>query len=366
MQDRPVASPFPQSSPADAGFDPAALHAAVDYAMKYETPWPRDLRQHIGSGHFEPPPYNEPIGPIRERGGPAGVILRHGKEVAAWGDPERRDQTFSIAKSYLSTCVGLAWDRGMIPDLDAPVRDLVDDGGFEPPHNAKITWRMLLQQTSEWEGTLWDKPDWLDRNRDLSTEGADKFKKPPRTLEEPGTYWEYNDVRVNRLALAAMRVWRRPLPEVLDEYVMGPMGSSGTWEWRGYRNSTVEIDGRAMESVSGGSHWGGGMFIGSRDHALLGQLMLNRGQKNGQRLISEEWLEQAFAPCRLNPAYGFMWWLNTNQASYPSAPASSVFAMGAGSNVIWIDREHDLVAVVRWIEKPRIDGFVNAVLQAVR
>jgi CubicO group peptidase (beta-lactamase class C family) len=153
---------------------------------------------------------------------------------------------------------------------------------------------------------------------------------------------------------------------VLDEFVMSPMGSSGRWEWRGYRNSTVEIDGRAMESVSGGSHWGGGMFIGSRDHALLGLLMLNRGQWNGRRLLSEEWIRQAIAPCDLNPLYGFMWWLNTNQAAYPSAPATSIRAVGAGTNLIWIDPDHDLVAVVRWIDKEKVDGFFNAVLKALR
>jgi CubicO group peptidase (beta-lactamase class C family) len=113
----------------------------------------------------EPPPWNKIIGPVRDRGGPSGVILRGGRIVAEWGDIERADMTFSVTKSYVSTCVGLAHDAGLVKDLDAPVRDLVDDGGFDSAQNRSITWNHLLQQTSEWEGTLWGKPDLVDRNR---------------------------------------------------------------------------------------------------------------------------------------------------------------------------------------------------------
>src|SRR3712207_9230350 len=73
--------------------------------------------------------------------------------------------TFSVSKSYLATLAGLAVDRGLIRDLDDPVREYVDDGGFDGPHNSRITWRHLLQLTSEWQGTLWCKPDSVDHNR---------------------------------------------------------------------------------------------------------------------------------------------------------------------------------------------------------
>jgi hypothetical protein len=60
-----------------------------------------------------------------------------------------------------------------------------------------------------------------------------------------------------------------------------------------------------------------------------------------------------------------LWWLNRGAARYPSAPASSVFALGAGSNIIWIDPEHDLVTVLRWINKTAVDGFLGRLLAAV-
>ena len=252
------------------------LDDAIRYALAHETPWPRDLRAHLDAGFFEPPPHNEILGPIRSRGAPNGLILRGGSEVARWGDTRQVDFTFSVAKSYLSLLAGIAVADGLIADLDEPVGQTVDDGGFAGPHNGAITWRHLLQQTSEWEGTLFGKSDIIDRNRNLAVEGKGR-KGDARPLRPPGSFWEYNDVRVNRLALALLRRFRRPLPEVFAERIMQPIGASGDWSWHGYSTSMVEIDGRTIESVSGGSHWGGGVAIHAEDQARIGLLMLHRG-----------------------------------------------------------------------------------------
>ncbi len=254
-------------SPVEAGLDPAGVAAAMAHAAEHETPWKRDLSEMVLSDFSERPPWNETLGPVRPRGGPNGLLLRGGEIVAEWGDTTQVDMTFSVAKSYLSILAGLAWDRGLISDPHEPVRRTVDDGGFDPPHNDGISWHHLLQQTSEWEGTLWDKPDLIDRNRASAGRPSAAPKGTHRDLQMPGAYWEYNDVRVNRLALALLRLWRRPLPEVFGELVMEPIGASSDWEWHGYRNSWVEIDGRLVQSVSGGGHWGGGVFISARDQA---------------------------------------------------------------------------------------------------
>ena len=47
------------------------------------------------------------------------------------------------------------------------------------------------------------------------------------------------------LALAALQVLRRPLPEFLREEIMEPIGASSTWRWHGYENSWIDLDGRA-------------------------------------------------------------------------------------------------------------------------
>ena len=352
--------------PERAGMDADLLAEAADFATAHETSWPRELsaalKESLNAGEGE---YGTIIGPMQPRGGVNGVILRHGYIVHEWGDTARVDMTFSASKSYVATMAGLALDRGLIRDVDDLVCDYVDDGGFEGPHNSQITWRHLLQQTSEWEGTLFGKPDLVDRNRAVGRQAPAAAKGSHRDLRPPGTHWEYNDVRVNRASLAILRVLKRPLPELLKEAIMDPIGASDTWRWHGYENSWVEIDGRRMQSVSGGGHWGGGMFINSRDHARFGYLHLRRGRWRGRQLLSERWIDLATTPCDVNPSYGCMWWLNTDRARYPSAPASSFFALGARENVVWVDPEHDIVAVVRWIEPGATDGFIQRVLAAL-
>jgi CubicO group peptidase (beta-lactamase class C family) len=352
-------------APQEAGFHPERLKKAVDHALRHETSWPRDLPNSIHLNYTEPPEYGGIIGPAKERGGPNGLIVRGGRIVAEWGDTSRVDMTFSVSKSFLSACAGLAFDRGLIRDVHDPVRNYCPDGGFEPPHNHRITWQHLLQQTSEWEGILWGKPDLIDRNREVGTRADNSRKGTHRDLRPSGAFWEYNDVRVNRLSLSLLRVWRRPLPEVLKEFILDPIGASPTWEWHGYRNSYVDIDGRRIQSVSGGGHWGGGLFISSRDQARFGLLMSSRGRWGGEQILSERWIEGTLTPCDVNPGYGYLFWLNRAPKRYASAPESSFFALGAGHNVIWIDPDHDLVGVARWIAPEAIDGFLQGVLGAL-
>lgn len=339
--------------PAELGLDSAALAAARDFAQAGEIPWSMDMKTQLATNTAREP-YPEILGPYKDRGHQNGIILRRGYIVAEWGDTRRLDMTFSVAKSYLSTVAGLAFDRGLIQNLDEPVGRTVTDGGYQSAHNAPITWRMHLNQTSEWEGDLWGKPDRADRRN-----GYD------RTLGAPGTVWEYNDVRVNRLALSLLRIWNRPLPEVLKKEIMDPIGASSTWEWHGYRTSMTQQDGRRIESVSGGGHWGGGVWASTRDHARFGYLLLRRGNWKGKTLLSERWITLATTPTPLRPVYGFLWWLNTDRKQYAAATPRSFFALGAGGNVIWVEPEHDLVVVLRWTESGKVNEIIRRVLAAV-
>jgi CubicO group peptidase (beta-lactamase class C family) len=358
-------SPWQRATPATVGLDDTRLAEAVAFARAHETSWSRNLHKVITEGHFEEGPFAEIIGPTRPRGDPNGLVLRFGRIVAGWGDPRRVDMTFSVAKSYLSILAGLAADDGLVADLDEPVGRSVRDGGFEGAHNGAITWRHLLQQTSEWEGALWGKPDLVDRNRDLTLEGRGKAKGTHRDLSPPGTFWEYNDVRVNRLSLALLRRFGRALPAVFRARIMEPIGSSQSWEWHGYRNSSVEIAGAPVQSVSGGGHWGGGIFIHAEDQARIGLLMMRRGRWGDRRLLSEHWIDLATTPCPIKPDYGFLWWLNTDRASFPSASAESFFAIGAGGNLTWIDPANGFVAVMRWIDRASVDGFIARMMAAI-
>jgi len=360
-------------APAEAGFDAAKLADAVAFAEANETKWLRDVRSQLETGTFEPPPDNFLFGPVANRSGPNGLILRGGKIVASWGNTRAVDMTFSVAKSYLSILAGIAVADGLIRDLDERVGRTVDDGGFEGPHNGAITWRHMLHQTSEWEGTLFGKADQIDRNRTLATEFAGQpnmQKGDARPLRDPGSFWEYNDVRVNRLSLALLRRFGRALPEVFAERVMGPIGASGEWRWTGYSNSFVLAGGRNVRSVSGGGHWGGGVFIHAEDQARVGLMMARRGAWGGQQVVAQEWVAQSLVPCAIKPDYGFLWWLNTplktGRGPKPSAPADSYWATGAGGNFTWVDPTNDIVAVLRWHDPAQLDGWIARVLGALR
>lgn len=370
---RPPAFPppgrWPVADPAEAGLDPAALAEAVAFAQAHEsTRWPRQVvdeqGRYFSSGFTDKPEWDALLGPVRPHEGPHGVIVRRGKLVARWGPAERADMTFSISKSYLALIALLAVQDGLIRDLRDPVRSYGLDDGFEAPQNQAVTWEHLLLQTSEWEGTLFDKPDLVDRNRDVGTE--DGRKGSHRDLQPPGTHWEYNDVRVNRLALSLLRLFRRPLTDVLRERIMAPIGCSDTWEWPHYRNAVVDVDGTPMPSIPGGGHWGGGLWVGSLDHARVAWLVLNGGEWDGRALIRRDLVQRLHTPAPGNPQYGYLWWLNPGRSMLPAAPEGGLFARGAGTHLIWLDASLELVLVSRWVDSAHWNPLVERVMAALR
>ena len=315
--------PWETTDAAKAGFDRGKLAAAIAYAQTHETSWPYDLEDAgnvPGLSQFEKPPWNQALGIFKPRGGPNGLLLRGGRIVAHWGDPARVDMTFSIAKSYLACLTGIAVGDGLIDRIDDPVARSVTAPEFASPRNVKVTWRHLLTQTSEWEGSLFDKPDLVDRNRQVGPGTDNSRKGEHRDLREPGTYWEYND---------------------------------------------VQIDGQRLQSVPGGTHWGGGIHISSFDHARFALMIHNGGTWGQHRILPEGWADALRAPSSVNDGYGFLWWLNTGHREWPAASESAYAAVGAGSNIILIDPQHDLILVARWIDQEAVNGLVAHVIDAL-
>ena len=351
-----------EKNPSDYKIDASKLTEAVAFAEANEYSGSKDLRIAIVNG-FRREPFHQILGPTKKRGGPAGMILKNGYIVAKWGDVKRVDMTFSVTKSFLSTVAGLAYDSKLITSVNDKVEQYVWDGTFGGAHNSKITWEHLLQQNSDWSGELWGGKDWADRPP--RNGGLDDWKY--RELREPGTFMEYNDVRVNVLAYSLLQVWRKPLPQVLKENLMDKIGASTTWRWHGYKDACTEIDGINMKSVTGGGHSGAGLFISAEDMARFGMLFLNDGEWNNERILSSEWIKKAIVPSKPNVNYGYMWWLNQKGARHwQNVDEDIYYAAGFGGNFIVIDKKNDVVVVTRWLEPNKIGEFMKKVSEEVK
>ncbi|MEY2622726.1 MAG: hypothetical protein RIT26_2546 [Pseudomonadota bacterium] len=366
----------PLSSP-----DPKAPFAeAIQYALTHEVDWTRDPHaepDRWGVHREDPPPYNRLFGPVHARGGVSGLVLQQGREVCRWGTPERADLTFSVAKTYLALLAGVACRDGLLPDPDRPVVTQLPGIGFDDPHNRTITWRHLLTQVSEWEGECLGLPDTVDRYRHVAHDPkkVDGVKGSARPLQAPGSYWEYNDVRINQLSLALLHLFQEALPRVFEREILQPLGAGEGFAWRGYDQAWVEWpaqNGRPaqrVQSVPGGTHWGAGVSISTIDQARVGQLLLQGGRWDAagqtRQILPADWVRDMTRPCPLAPFYGMLTWLNPQGSNFPGTSEQALFMVGAGGNYVWIEPALDAVVVVRWLDSAHFAGFCERMTQAL-
>ena len=319
--------------------DPAKLAEAVAWAQTRESNREMDFSD-------QEKIFGSLLGSVpTKRAKTNGLVIYKGYVVAEFGDTTWADPTYSVAKSMMATVAGIAMRDGKITNLDAPVGAAVKDGGYDSPRNAQVSWKMHLQQETEWEGNMFGKKD--------DFVGAEAFgdgERKPRELKRPGTFYEYNDVRINRLGMSLLQTFRKPVPEVFRDEVMDVIGASNSWKWVPYHNSYVTIDGKKMPSVSGGTRWGGGVWINSWDMARFGYLWLRGGRWGDKQILPPAYVKEAVTASKVanSPDYGYLWWLNTQGKNYPGLPTNVYGARGAGSNTILISPDHDLVVVWRW------------------
>ncbi|MFD6795963.1 MULTISPECIES: serine hydrolase domain-containing protein [Prauserella salsuginis group] len=327
----------PSRASVNFAFTLPAIHDAVERAERRATPGIEDIAR-FHAAQVTDRAHREVVGPLLPGGGPSGLVSFRGAVIAEWGDVDRPEMCFSVTKTVLSAVAGAASDRGLLPDVHAPVEDTVD---LPVRLGPDLTWRHLLQQTSGWAGELWGKPAHVDA-QSLRDGGSAAYA-------EPGAAWAYNDVRVNLLALALTALWRRPLAEVARTELFDPIGASPTWSWHGYREATIAVDGTELSVVSGGAHWGGGLWMSTADLLLLGELFLERGSWHGKQVLSTEWIDASWRPCSVNPDYGYLWWLNDRLHVFADAPATGRCARGCGDrHLLWVDPARELVIVSRW------------------
>lgn len=347
-----------QREPESLGFSNEKIKKAIQFAVENENSVNRNLKDAIISSFGYEPGF-EIKGPTKPRKGPNGLIIKDGYIIGKWGDVSRVDMTFSVTKSYLSTVAGLAYQKGLF-DLDEKLKDYIKDGKFSSDHNKEITWHHLLNQSSQWKGNLFGTFDWADRPPRNLTVGELKVQEIPK----PGEAYEYNDVRVNLLSFSLLNVLREPLPHILKKELMDPIGASSSWGWYGYEKSKILLNGEMVSSVSGGGHFGGGLFINSLDHARFGLLFLRNGKWKDKLLLSPEWIKLVQQPSENNESYGYMWWLNKGDRKWEGLSENIYYGAGFGGNFIVIIPDHNLVVVARWIDSLKIDHFIRKVVNA--
>lgn len=263
-------------------------------------------------------------------------------------DMTTRTRTWSTAKSIASTLIGMLVDDGRL-QLDDPL-------GFDwlpasrspetDPRN-EITLRNVLQMSSGLE-TIDNRgleyaigsgmSYWAGAS---SVEGA----RSRGLIREPGTYWDYENydtllgVYAMKLALGGEREYAEfPRKALLDKL--------------GMRNTLVSTD-RFGDFVLSSQ-----VYTNARDLARFGMLYLQNGVWNGERIISEDWINfvrtPAPATAEIGNMYGGQWWLVPDNRD--DVPANAYSTSGNRGQFTIVVPTHDLVIVRRGLDYGR-QGF---------
>jgi hypothetical protein len=147
--------------------------------------------------------------------------------------------------------------------------------------------------------------------------------------------------------------------------VLAPLGGGRDFRWEGYDDAWVDIGGRRMPSVPGGTHWGAGVSISARDQGAHRPAAARRRRARGTPAHSARVGRSHVATLRDRPFYGR---LTVAQPGRP--PLRRRFALehvhdGRGGNTGVVDPEHDAVIVSRWLDGSHATGFVRLVAEAL-
>jgi CubicO group peptidase (beta-lactamase class C family) len=239
--------------------------------------------------------------------------------------------TYSAAKSITAILTGIAIDKGFIDNVNARIMDLLPEyKNLENPDPRKkeITIEHLLNMSSgldceDWyqhtEGQMQASQDWVKFTLDLPM------------IHDPGSYGSYCTGGAVTLGRIIENESGLSLEEFANQYLFKPLGIAH-YQWH------LMPDGRPS---------GGGLFfLRPRDMAKIGQLMLNDGAWNGQRILSEEWVAQ----CSRNQiklegtfdGYGYLWW----KQAFQNNTIETYFADGNGGQNIMVVPSQNMVLVL--------------------
>jgi CubicO group peptidase (beta-lactamase class C family) len=305
--------------------------------------------------------FSEPEGRERKRTR-AVVVLHQGETVAERYAPglgaETRLAGWSMTKSVLNALIGIAVRDGDLT-LDGPTN--LEAWSTPGDSRARITVSDLLRMSSGLEfdenqasassdilRMLYEVPDMAG------------FAASKRLSAAPGAVWNYSS--------GTSLILSRVLRERLGEEAYRSFPQKALFEPLGLTRAILEVDGAGTFVAS--SY----MYATAREWARFGQLYLQDGVWQGQRLLPEGWVAytRTPAPAGSQPTHGAHFWLSTPVEYRGPAmplPADVFHAAGHEAQFVTIVPSHDAVIVrlgkTRYPSAWEHDRFVAAVLAAL-
>jgi CubicO group peptidase (beta-lactamase class C family) len=185
--------------------------------------------------------------------------------------------SFSVAKSFVGTLVGIASDEGKI-SVNASITDYIPELKKNDARFEKITIRNLLDMRSGIlfrEGTYNLKDDAIKmafRPNTIKQLRRLKIEKPS------GGEFNYQSINTYLLAIALQRVTGKKLSAYLSEKIWKPAGMEYDATW------TVDSKAHQQEIAYAGVN------ATARDFARLGKIYLQNGNVNDHRILSQQWI----------------------------------------------------------------------------
>jgi CubicO group peptidase (beta-lactamase class C family) len=244
------------------------------------------------------------------------------------GSRESLHTSFSVAKSVLSTLVGIAIARGEIGSLDDPVTDYVPELLDRDPDTARITLRHLVTMSS---GLAYEEQGlpWSDDARTYYDPDLRALALTVEVVEPPGHTWLYNNFNPLLVGLALERAVGRPVEEYAAEVLWGPMGAEADASWSADSEATRFPK---MES---------GVNARAVDFARFGLLFAREGRAGDRQVVPASWVAEATArDTTTDPAehYQYWWWVDPEREGRFSA-------RGNKGQFVYVDPVTDVVVV---------------------
>ncbi len=236
---------------------------------------------------------------------------------------DQRHIQYSVTKSFVSTLIGIALDRGRIDRIDRRVLDYFPGITVTDPDPRRegMTLEDLLTMRS---GLQWSDTDQDFNDLFRSTDWVQHMLNLPM-VAEPGTVFTYCSGCTNLLSAVLQEAVGKTARDFGKEALFQPLGISDlVWE----------------NDPTGISIGGWGLFLAPRNMAKLGYLFLNRGEWDGRRIVSAEWVDEAtrkHTPTDGNLGYGYQWW------TYPKWDAFA--ALGRDGQTIFVIPGSKLIVV---------------------